>query len=99
MKFIFVLVLTMFTSNVFANEVFITPGSSVTVPAETTVTCNGDSSSNPRCENVYMSTDKRVQTCSNRVMGSRCAMGDFRGICDLALNLGISGSSTMCACQ
>ena len=97
MKNILVLIAIFASDYAFADSVLITPGSSITVNAGTTVTCQAISS-NTICDHVG-STNASIQTCSGRQMGSRCAVGSFRGICDLASNVGQSGSATMCACQ
>jgi hypothetical protein len=97
MKTLLFLFVVSTSSFALADSVVITPGSSITVNAQTTVTCQANNT-NSVCDQVG-SSDATIQTCSGRAMGSRCAVGSFRGICDLASNVGHSGSSTMCACQ
>ena len=91
MKPLLVMLLLGFSSISAADNLTISPGSTIAVGVHT-VTCSPlDQKS--RCLEVF-SSDPKINTCSNQIRGTRCTVGDFRGVCDLANE----GFENMCKC-
>lgn len=77
-----------------ADDFMITPGSSISIGSNTISCSINQMAPEDRCKTIS-STSSLVRACSGRLRGSRCAVGDLRGICDLAT----SGFTDFCECQ
>jgi hypothetical protein len=91
MKNLILIFVFLAASTSYADQVFIQPGSSVTVGA-TVVTC--EQTKVEHCGDVG-SSDTSIQVCSKREIGSNCSVNGIRGYCQ-PTNGGIN---VTCQCQ